>query len=180
MLAKFVLRRALAAIPVVVGVTVITFVLMHSTAGAYVPGLSLNPNLTAQEVQLLRSQLGLDQPLWIQYLNWTGVAWLMQHVGLGGVLIEVTGRVDGRRLPLRPGAAEQLVDDVAGPAAFARLRGREPWSPGPLVAAIEGVAELWRRHGSWLQSADLNPLLVTADGVCAVDALLVADQQGQG
>jgi acetate---CoA ligase (ADP-forming) len=100
--------------------------------------------------------------------------------GLGGVLIEVTGRVDGRRLPLRPGAAEQLVDDVAGPAAFARLRGREPWSPGPLVAAIEGVAELWRRHGSWLRSADLNPLLVTADGVCAVDTLLVADQQGQG
>ncbi|TMC04040.1 MAG: ABC transporter permease [Chloroflexi bacterium] len=73
MLAKFIVRRALAAIPVVVGVTVITFVLMHSTAGAYVPGLSLNPNLTAQEVQLLRSQLGLDQALWIQYLNWIGV-----------------------------------------------------------------------------------------------------------
>jgi hypothetical protein len=33
---------------------------------------------------------------------------------------------------------------------------------------------LWRRHGSWLQSADLNPLLVTADGVSAIDALLVA------
>jgi peptide/nickel transport system permease protein len=87
MLAKFVLRRALAAIPVVVGVTVITFVLMHSTAGAYVPGLSLNPNLTSRQVDLLRSQLGLDQPLWIQYLNWSGVAWLMQHAGLGGLLV---------------------------------------------------------------------------------------------
>jgi acetate---CoA ligase (ADP-forming) len=95
-------------------------------------------------------------------------------LGLGGVLVEVAGQVDGRRLPLRPGAAEQLVDDVAGPATFARLRGQEPWAPGPLVAAVEGVAELWRRHGSWLQSFDLNPLLVTADGVCAIDALLVA------
>ena len=95
-------------------------------------------------------------------------------LGLGGVLVEVAGRVDGRRLPLGPGAAEQLVDDVAGPATFARLRGQEPWAPGPLVAAVEGVAELWRRHGSWLQSFDLNPLLVTADGVCAIDALLVA------
>jgi acetate---CoA ligase (ADP-forming) len=100
--------------------------------------------------------------------------------GRGGVLVEVTGRVDGRRLPLLPGAAEQLVDEVAGPATFARLRGQERWAPGPLVAAVEGVAELWRRHGSWLQSADLNPLLVTADGIRAVDALLVADPQGQG
>jgi peptide/nickel transport system permease protein len=87
MLAKFVLRRALAAIPVVIGVTVITFVLMHSTAGSYVPGLGLNPSLPARQVDLLRSQLGLDQPLWIQYLNWMGVAWLMQHVGLGGLLV---------------------------------------------------------------------------------------------
>jgi peptide/nickel transport system permease protein len=87
MLAEFVLRRALAAIPVVVGVTLITFILMHSTAGAYVPGLSLNPNLTAQEVSLLRSQLGLDQPIWIQYLDWTGVAWLLQRVGLGALLV---------------------------------------------------------------------------------------------
>ena len=87
MLAKFVLRRALAAIPVVVGVTIITFILMHSTAGSYVPGLGLNPNLNPRQVDLLRSQLGLDQPLWIQYLHWMGVAWPIQHAGLGGLLV---------------------------------------------------------------------------------------------
>jgi peptide/nickel transport system permease protein len=87
MLARFVLRRALAAVPVVVGVTVITFVLMHSTAGSYVPGLGLNPNLTAKDVALLRAQLGLDQPLWIQYLDWIGVAWVLQHLGLGWLLV---------------------------------------------------------------------------------------------
>ena len=95
--------------------------------------------------------------------------------GLGGVLVEVAGRVDGRRLPLQPGMAARLVDDVAGEAAFAPLRGQTAWAPEPLVAVIEGVADLWRRHGSWLHSADLNPLMVTADGVCAVDALLVAE-----
>ena len=57
MLARFVLRRSLAAIPVVVGVTVITFVLMHSTAGSYVPGLALNPNLTAKDVALDRKSV---------------------------------------------------------------------------------------------------------------------------
>jgi peptide/nickel transport system permease protein len=87
LLARFVARRSLAAVPVVLGVTVITFLLMHSTAGSYVPGLALNPNLTAKDVSLLRSQLGLDQPLWVQYLDWIGVAWILQHVGLGGLLV---------------------------------------------------------------------------------------------
>jgi peptide/nickel transport system permease protein len=83
----FLLRRALAAIPVVVGVTLITFLIMHSTAGSYVPGLALNPSLTAKDVALLKSQLGLDQPLYVQYLDWTGIAWLMQKVGLAGLLV---------------------------------------------------------------------------------------------
>jgi peptide/nickel transport system permease protein len=87
LLAKFVLRRLLAAVPVVFGVTVITFLLMHSTAGSYVPGLALNPSLTARDVQLLRSELGLDQPLYVQYLDWIGVAWLMQKVGIAGLLV---------------------------------------------------------------------------------------------
>jgi peptide/nickel transport system permease protein len=87
MLAKFVLRRALAAIPVVVGVSLIVFLIMHGTAGSFVPGLSLNPNFTPKQIDLLKSQLGLDQPLWIQYLDWTGIAWLIQHAGLGALLV---------------------------------------------------------------------------------------------
>ncbi len=87
MLAKFVLRRALAAIPVVVGVSLIVFLIMHGTAGSFVPGLSLNPNFTPKQIDLLKSQLGLDQPLWIQYLDWTGIAWLIQHAGLGAILV---------------------------------------------------------------------------------------------
>ena len=87
MIFGFLLRRVLAAIPVVAGVTLITFLLMHSTAGSYVPGLALNPSLTAKDVQLLRSELGLDQPLYVQYLDWIGVAWLMQKVGIAGLLV---------------------------------------------------------------------------------------------
>ena len=107
-LLRFLLRRSLAAIPVVVGVTLITFLLMHSAAGSYVPGLSLNPNLTPKDVEQLRSELGLDQPIYVQYLDWIGVAWVMQKFGLAGVLVgahDITpgllqgsfGQLDGRR-----------------------------------------------------------------------------------
>jgi hypothetical protein len=94
--------------------------------------------------------------------------------GLGGVLVEATGAVAGRLVPLDRATAESLVDEVAGPAVFARLRGREPWSPGPLVDALLGLSELWRRTGAWAGSVDINPLIVSAAGVHAVDALVVA------
>jgi acyl-CoA synthetase (NDP forming) len=92
--------------------------------------------------------------------------------GRGGVLLEVAPRVDGRLLPLVDGAASSVVDSVA--ADVAGLRGQQAWAPGPLVDAVEAVGRLWQATGSWLGSADLNPLVVTADGVVAVDALLVA------
>jgi peptide/nickel transport system permease protein len=119
-LAKFVLRRALAAVPVVLGVTVITFLLMHSTAGSYVPGLALNPNLTAKDVALLRSQLGLDQPLWVQYVDWIGVAWILQRLGLGGLLV---GGHDIHAGLLEGNFGQSMVD---GSAVTAQIMDRLP------------------------------------------------------
>jgi hypothetical protein len=95
-------------------------------------------------------------------------------LGRGGVLVEVAGGVGGRLLPIDEVAATALVEEVAGPKVFASLRGQRPWEPEPLIAAVLGLADLWRRHGGWLGSVDLNPLVVTDDGVVAVDALLVA------
>jgi len=97
--------------------------------------------------------------------------------GGGGVLLEVTRRVGGRLLPLAPGDAAALVAEVAGEALFDRLRGQQTWVAPPLVEAVEAVAELWRRTSGWLDTADLNPLIVTGQGVVAVDALLVATRR---
>jgi peptide/nickel transport system permease protein len=70
MLARYVLRRVVASIPVVVGVTLITFALLHATSASFVPGLELNPNLRPADVIRIRKNLGLDDPLYIQYWNW--------------------------------------------------------------------------------------------------------------
>jgi acyl-CoA synthetase (NDP forming) len=94
--------------------------------------------------------------------------------GMGGVLVEVTGRVGGRLLPVERDAAVALVEEVAGAAVFARLRGQDPWPVERLVDVVLALGELWRRHGSWLASVDVNPLIVDGDGAVAVDALLVA------
>ena len=94
--------------------------------------------------------------------------------GAGGVLVEVAGGIDGAMLPLAPGAAARLVELVAGEPAFARLRGQARLARRAPGHGDRSVGALWQQAGSWLESADLNPLVVTVDGVVAVDALLVA------
>jgi acetate---CoA ligase (ADP-forming) len=86
------------------------------------------------------------------------------------VLLAVAPLVGGRRLPLGPDGARPLVEEVA----VAGLRGQAAWEVAPLATAVEAVAELWHRTGSWLATADLNPLILTPDGPIAVDALLIA------
>jgi peptide/nickel transport system permease protein len=60
----------LVAIPVIIGVTAITFLLAHAAAGSIVPGLRYTPDLRPEDVERLRQNLGLDRPLAVQYLSW--------------------------------------------------------------------------------------------------------------
>jgi peptide/nickel transport system permease protein len=84
-LGKYLLRRLLAAVPVVLGVTILTFLVMHATAGSYVPGLDLNPSLKPADIARIRANLGLDRPLWLQYVTWLGG---MLHGDFGRSLID--------------------------------------------------------------------------------------------
>jgi peptide/nickel transport system permease protein len=74
MLLRYILRRVLALIPVVIGVTIVTFAIIHVTAGSHVPGLTLSPTLNPAEIKLIRHNLGLDRPVVVQYLSWLGNA----------------------------------------------------------------------------------------------------------
>ena len=70
MLARYMVRRVVASIPVLIGVTLITFLLLHATAGSFVPGLDYNPNLRPADIDRIRRNLGLADPLWVQYWHW--------------------------------------------------------------------------------------------------------------
>src|SRR6185312_1900765 len=83
----FVIRRVLVAIPVVLGVTVVTFAIMHATAGGHIPGLQISPNLTPDQVAQIRTNLGLDRPVTTQYLDWLGK---LLHGNLGTSLEDQT------------------------------------------------------------------------------------------
>lgn len=93
--------------------------------------------------------------------------------GRGGVLVETSGGVSGRLLPLDEAAARSLVEQVAGAEVLAGFRGQRAWPTEALVQALLGLSQLWRTVGSWASSVDLNPLVVTDTGVLAVDALIL-------
>lgn len=67
----FLLRRMLATVPVLAVVAVIVFLLIHLSPGD--PAALIAGDLaTTDDIERLRHVLGLDQPLWRQFLWWLG------------------------------------------------------------------------------------------------------------
>ncbi len=64
-------RRILQAIPVLFGISVITFALIY-----FLPAdparMYAGPSATVETVARIRHELGLDQPLWVQYIDYMG------------------------------------------------------------------------------------------------------------
>ncbi|TDW77712.1 ABC transporter permease [Kribbella pratensis] len=65
----FVVRRLGAAIPVVIGITLIAFVLVHVVPGDPAKVILYGANASPEQIATLRQQLGLDEPLWRQYAD---------------------------------------------------------------------------------------------------------------
>ncbi|MEK0083742.1 ABC transporter permease [Benzoatithermus flavus] len=66
----FVLRRLFHAVPLLIGVSVIGFAIMHLAPGGPLAVYTLNPTITSRDIERIRVVLGLDQPLPLQYLKW--------------------------------------------------------------------------------------------------------------
>ena len=94
----YILRRIFQAIPVLIGITLATFVLIH-----LVPGdparIVLGVQATPKAVATLNAQLGLDQPLITQYVNFVTGALTLDF---GDSIIQKTsiGPILGERIPV--------------------------------------------------------------------------------
>ena len=68
---KYIVRRLLGAIPVLFGLSIILFAFVHLLPGDPATAI-LGQHATPDRVAAMREYLGLDQPLWQQYLRYVG------------------------------------------------------------------------------------------------------------
>ena len=67
----YIFRRILTLIPVLLGISFLVFLILHLTPGD--PALIiLGPKANATSLAVLRHDLGLDQPFFVQYFRWLG------------------------------------------------------------------------------------------------------------
>jgi peptide/nickel transport system permease protein len=107
-------RRLLAVIPVLLGVTFLTYVVMNLLPGDAAQEL-LGANATPAQVHQLEIQLHLNEPFWVRYGGWLGG---LLHGNLGTSLAsrENVTTILGQRLPV---TAELLIYAFAGSIVFA-------------------------------------------------------------
>src|SRR5215475_8043090 len=78
-MARFIGRRLLYLLPVLVAVTLLTFLIASLLPGDLATTI-LGDQATPEKVEALRAQMGLDLPIWERYLHWL---WGALHGDLG-------------------------------------------------------------------------------------------------
>lgn len=85
-MSRFVLKRLLLSVPVLLGVSVVVFALVHLAPGGPVR-VMLGPLSNEELVRQIRLEMGLNRPLYVQYGMWVfdalqgdfGVSWTVQQ-----------------------------------------------------------------------------------------------------
>lgn len=73
MLLRYAVKRGLLAIPLLIGISLISFGILHlAPGGPSVMQESMNPHISPESIKELRALYGLDKPLHVQYFSWLG------------------------------------------------------------------------------------------------------------
>ncbi|HUZ06033.1 MAG TPA: ABC transporter permease, partial [Candidatus Paceibacterota bacterium] len=67
---SFVIKRLLHMIPLLLGVSMLTFLLMALAPGNYFTALQQNPQISPDTIKQLQAQFHLDKPWYVQYFFW--------------------------------------------------------------------------------------------------------------
>lgn len=79
-LASYAVKRVLLLVPVFLGITAVVFLLLKLVPGSPVVTLLPPTARTPARIAQLKQELGLNQPIYIQYLKWL---WNVLHLDLG-------------------------------------------------------------------------------------------------
>lgn len=68
---KYILKRLVISIPVIIGITILSFTIMKLSPGDPLANF-IDPSISMEDLEISRQSLGLDDPLYVQYFKWIG------------------------------------------------------------------------------------------------------------
>ena len=140
---RFLARRCLQAVPLLLVISGLVFLLIHSAPGGPLAIYLSNPNVRPEDIERLRRALGLDRPLWQQVLV---VARRVRARRLG---LQLQRRPSGRHPHRRTGAGDARARrrlDCRGARADAARRRRVALRAA--AAGSIGRRRRWRSRAS--------------------------------
>lgn len=66
----YILKRLFQMIPLVIGITFVSFIIIQLAPGNYLDQLKMNPQISKETIKRLEEAYGLDKPLLVQYFMW--------------------------------------------------------------------------------------------------------------
>lgn len=96
---KYILKRLLMAVPVFLGITMLTYYLSSLAGGSPLAMLFAEMPLTDEQIAKITAEYGLDQPVYIQYLNWLKLL-LQGNMGVSYRTTEAVSSMIASRIPL--------------------------------------------------------------------------------
>jgi peptide/nickel transport system permease protein len=79
-MSRFILRRLLQMIPLLVGITFLSFFVVALAPGDFFSTMRLNPSISPDLIRQMEIEFGYGQPLVVRYLRWI---WRVMHLDLG-------------------------------------------------------------------------------------------------
>lgn len=129
-MSAYLIRRSLQAIPLLLILSILLFLLVRAAPGGPLAQAERNPNIAVAQLQQLRERLGLDQPLYVQYGKWLRALIIDRDLGVSLKSNRPVAEMIGERVPntlLLVGVAFGLTLLLAIPLGALSARHQYSW-----------------------------------------------------
>jgi peptide/nickel transport system permease protein len=148
---KFIVIRILSVIPVLIGVSLVSFAIIQLPPGDFASSFKVNllnngvsEAEAERQTQALRVQYGLDQPIIIQYAHWIGGILTKGEFGYSFAYKKDVSELIAERLPrtLALALAAHLISTLVGIAMgiYAATHQYKPGDIGATIVAFLGTS----------------------------------------
>ncbi|MBN2471371.1 MAG: ABC transporter permease [Anaerolineae bacterium] len=121
---KYTIRRLIQAIPILFGITMLSYLLMTAAPGGPVAALTFGQKITPQEREAMAARLGVSDPWPVQYMRWLlGDDWLRwdtdgDNIADEAIIIQLDA--DGDGIPEPPGERRGILRGDFGTSFYAK------------------------------------------------------------